>query len=61
MNEKQALDIPHITYNRHVKKGKIKDSSVQKDIKDFNPYTQFPGYNLVELKCLKCAHSTEIY
>jgi ATP synthase F1 delta subunit len=34
VNEKQALDIPHITYNRHVKKGKIKDSSVQKDMKD---------------------------
>lgn len=30
--------------------------------KEFNPHTQFLGYNYVELKCLKCTdYSTDIY
>jgi hypothetical protein len=59
MNERGSNEIPYFIFNRPGKKTKNKEA---KDMKKINPHTQITGYNLVELKCLKCtAYSTEIY
>jgi hypothetical protein len=60
--DRPSSDIPYFIFNRPGKKSKGKEAKDAKDIKELNPHTQITGYNLVELKCLKCtAYSTDIY
>lgn len=61
-SERTASEIPYFVFNRPGKKNKSKEHKEGKEHhREFNPQTQFSGYHLVELKCLKCNYSTDVY
>lgn len=60
LSERGSSDIPFFIINRPGKKSKGKEKELKE--KEINLHTQITGYNLVEIKCLKCTtYYSEIY